>query len=336
MAMYDEEDALNPSEASEEPIQGEKIQNPKAAGSNVRASHERAKNMGDKRSLSTGPDDDITPIGNGGAGNSNDEDETPRERLEELKKQLKLDEDAASIVNKSLKTHKDNLKELEGDLDEVDKLLATYEKALADIVHRKDDQVSYSKVKTPMIEKILGETLKNKIIQTIQTYDNQTQTLINTVSQRTTELETAKTNLEAAQNELDTKMETFNLLKLYQKGLETKLKSLDGFRQLIEREDVDDNARIMYFYMREFNNLLCGQGELCNEANPNVQTLDGFKTELATAWFDLCDAKENLRTKEKACEEKGSELVQAQNQLKSHVDNRVKELIKQINEIEEN
>src|SRR5688572_13375816 len=222
-------------------------------------------------------------------------------RLKELQDQLQKQEAAlaASIEAReaevaSKKSKRDALKTaVESQtalVDDIKKTGAGYGKGLEALQKDVKDLNEYLQKKTPMIDAALGEN-KPKVEEKIVGVEKKIEDQGKAVKKAADDADTARTEAEAAQKEMNSKQDDFNKYKQLASEISANIQKMKDFRSKIEENDDPPRPASMYVYLRESKTVI---------GKTKVPTQADFDKELNARWKALDTAKENDRDKKLA------------------------------------
>lgn len=270
------------------------------------------------------------PKGNSGGGNPTNGENVRDKKLNQLRQDIAQNDGQVQDITNKLKVQNKDRSVLEGLDADIDKIISGYESKLQSLTDQKNDLVSYSQKKTAMILTAVGGD-KNKVDQIIRTYDEETANLEKAMAAKREEVEQANNEHERTQRTLDQQLHTINEAKGYQKGLDDKLRLLDGLRTEIEKEEVSNapnKYNIMYYSMIRFNQVLCGKNDACSDVDPRISTRKQLEDRLNSAWSNVYNAMQAVRITRERLDAASSAL----SQLEQTVQNRQSERNAQIME----
>jgi hypothetical protein len=203
-------------------------------------------------------------------------------------------------------------------VDEIKKSSTAFGKGLEALQAASKDLTDYHDKKATMIDAALGTTKPNVEAAIVQV-ESAIETQGKAVEKAAAEAATAGQGADAAQKELEKKLEAFNTYKQLQSDLAGKVQRMKEFRAKVEENDDPPRAASMYVYIRELKAVL---------DVTRVPSQADFDKELNRLWKALDVEKENYRNKKLAWEAAKRKLAAEQATLvalgKTQIDDKLK------------
>jgi chromosome segregation ATPase len=242
------------------------------------------------------------------------------DQLKALKQQLDALENDLSIQSQLRDALKKDFTALEKNANEVKQAPDAYEQARPALDQEKEALSQYHNTKYQMVTSALGEKKRRvdeeigKVDKAINDKRNDAAAKENAAKEAGKQYEDAKKALDAAQGKSDN-------LKNLQKDLRANLQKMKDWRKAIEEFDDRNDSKSMYVYLIELKKVL---------DNTTIKTKDEYKADLENAWKELNAAKDVVRDKQSAWDNARNALTQAQAELKTLEDNRIKDILEKI------
>lgn len=244
-----------------------------------------------------------------------------KERLDDLKDQWQKTELDIVEKTKIRDTKKADITDLEKRLNEINQVKAAYEKVYDDLYKEKKGFIDYAATKKKIIDGALQESDKKQIDTKIENIDKEIEDGKILVKKLDDEYKLAKGKFEETKIKLSDKQKIFDGFKIHQNEIRDKLKTLKGFKDLIEKEP-EDNFRNIYFQIKEFDKI-----------EINLKDKDTFILDYLNSEKELYEAKSNCRSDEDEMNKAKNVLDIAQNNLESLTKDRNEKILSEISTI---
>lgn len=237
---------------------------------------------------------------------------SPGEKVAKLKSALADNKAHINALTKEGQELSTEIQQLEMILKALDESVNTYTNSLPRMEKLKKDSDEYYTMKKNMID-AANKDQQEALDQAIKDSDDEIEAANKATLEAEAECEHCKSACEAAKKAHDAKNCDIEDLKNVVQHTENNLQQLESLKQLIEKEDENNNPAGMYVLIREYKKVL---------DQTNVMPDDTYRQHLYNEWDNINATHSQLKKTEKQLDSAMAKQAANQNKLDGLVANR--------------